>query len=374
MFQETAKSATTEASVVEETLPVVDPKTAETPRGAFATEPVSTEAPTAQEMQPQETAAEMERVSVDEISASITANMLSPFLFARIAVPQDNNTSLPLKDTCDEILCYIFDGNKKLLNVNDDNMIEVTEGESYYLNFSFISADGITPEQYYYKVGATGLNISNKISSGQITMNDGVVIADWEISGDIINFTFNEKSMNYTNVSATIELSCSFSGEGKEIPFDGSITVRIVGREEETKPDKKTIFKKTGHVSDSDESAITLNWDIIIQGGEDFKIVGKTLTDTLGEYQKYSSEFLQIKATDKNKQKYTFQVPVSSLTLTGSDNLDRATAWFYTFPDRLVDIEGKSYYLDDSWEYSIGYTFAPTIEIQALPATVIRFK
>ncbi len=270
----------------------------------------------------------------------------------------EGEKSSPLKDQCDSVSCYIFDGNKNLLQANADGVIEVTEGDSYYLDFSFNSKSGIEPGEYYYKIGAAGIKISDEITSGQIKMVDQTVIADWEISEDTINFKFNEKSKEYTNIYAAVEIGCSFSGVGTEIPLDGGVRVRIVGKEEKPKPETKTTFKKAGHVSDSDDTIFM--WDIDIQGGDDLAVVGETLIDTHGLDQKYSFEYLEIIGKDESGEKHTFHISVSELDLGGADTLEEADSWSYTIPQKLIDIDEHMYYLSDKWGLSISYNTVRT--------------
>ncbi len=285
------------------------------------------------------------------IAAVLELGVLSVYSFADT---QRSN----IKNNCDSISSYIFDGKGTLLVPGDDGFIEVSEDDTYTLDFSFTAKNGITSGKYYYPLNISGLETDDKISSGEIKVTDGTTIATWTIEDDKINFDFNEKSTDYTNIIATVELSCYFKGDGKEIELDGNVKVKIIGKEED---EKITGIKKVGSASGFDTDDPKLNWNIDISGGEDFSIVGKVLTDTLGKDQYYFFDYLEMNASDGNN-KYHFKIPVSSLVLNPSGSLKNAISWSYTFPKKLTDTSGVERTLSDLWNYSIDYVTKPIFD------------
>ncbi len=285
------------------------------------------------------------------IAAVLELGVLSVYSFADT---QRSN----IKNNCDSISSYIFDGKGTLLVPGDDGFIEVSEDDTYTLDFSFTAKNGITSGKYYYPLNISGLETDDKISSGEIKVTDGTTIATWTIEDDKINFDFNEKSTDYTNIIATVELSCYFKGDDKEIELDGNVKVKIIGKEED---EKITGIKKVGSASGFDTDDPKLNWNIDISGGEDFSIVGKVLTDTLGKDQYYFFDYLEMNASDGNN-KYHFKIPVSSLVLNPSGSLKNAISWSYTFPKKLTDTSGIERTLSDLWNYSIDYVTKPILD------------
>ena len=134
-----------------------------------------------------------------------------------------------IADQCDSVNTYIYDANKNKLTAGEDGFIKVKEGESYYIDYTFFSADPIKEGRYTYSIYAEGLSISNEIQNGDFRVYDGTIITTWMVCGNEIIFDFLYGCQRYKNVTGTVELGCCFSGKGREIDFDGGVKVKVVG-------------------------------------------------------------------------------------------------------------------------------------------------